>query len=68
MIYCCKGCVAPKRFPGCHSVCPEYLEQRAEYDKLKAEYDRKKDVTTAINIDRAKKVYNSLKGLRTRKY
>ena len=22
----CKGCVAPKRFSGCHDVCPEYLK------------------------------------------
>ena len=21
----CKECVPPKRFPGCHGVCPEYI-------------------------------------------
>ena len=27
-IKCCKDCVAPKRHPGCHGVCPEYLYER----------------------------------------
>ena len=22
MIWCCKNCVAPKRYPGCHDHCP----------------------------------------------
>ena len=25
----CKDCVAPKRFPGCHASCKEYLEWSA---------------------------------------
>lgn len=29
----CKDCVAPKRYPGCHSVCPEYKEWDAEHQK-----------------------------------
>ena len=33
MIWCCKDCVAPKRRPGCHGSCPEYLVEKAEYDK-----------------------------------
>lgn len=28
-IKCCKDCVAPKRHPGCHGVCPEYLYEKA---------------------------------------
>ena len=39
-ITCCNNCVAPKRYPGCHGTCPEYLEQRAELDKEK-EAERK---------------------------
>lgn len=29
-IKCCKGCVAPKRYPGCHSNCPEYLMEKKQ--------------------------------------
>lgn len=39
-ITCCNNCVAPKRYPGCHDKCPEYKEQRAEFDKEK-EAERK---------------------------
>ena len=28
-ILCCKGCVAPKRYPGCHGHCPEYIKEKA---------------------------------------
>lgn len=33
MIWCCKDCVAPKRYPGCHDHCPEYLAQKEKHDK-----------------------------------
>lgn len=68
MIYCCKGCEAPKRYPGCHSVCQEYLAQKADYDKKKAEQDKKDRLSQAILCDRANKVYNALKGYRKSKY
>lgn len=28
--YCCRGCVAPKRYPGCHDHCPERQEELAQ--------------------------------------
>ena len=31
-IRCCNGCVAPKRYPGCHAVCPEYTQQKAKHE------------------------------------
>lgn len=34
----CKECVAPKRYPGCHSHCPEYIAEKEKYEKRKAEY------------------------------
>ena len=42
-IKCCNGCVAPKRYPGCHDHCPEYREEKAKEDALKeADYKRRK--------------------------
>ena len=31
-INCCNGCVPPKRYPGCHGHCPEYIEAKAKHD------------------------------------
>lgn len=38
-ITCCKKCT--ERFPGCHGTCEKYIQQRAEYDKQKAERNAK---------------------------
>ena len=32
-ITCCRYCVAPKRHPGCHSTCPEYIKEREEHQR-----------------------------------
>lgn len=63
-IVCCKGCVAPKRYPGCHGSCSEYLEQKAEHEALKAVADRKKFASQGITMQRN---YAISKALRTRK-
>ena len=68
MIYCCKGCEAPKRYPGCHSVCQEYIDQKAEYDRLKAEADNERRIAQAIYGERGRKVYQAMKGYRGNKY
>lgn len=31
----CKSCVAPKRKPGCHAVCPDYIERSQEEEERK---------------------------------
>ena len=40
----CKYCEPPKRRPGCHAHCPEYLEESAEYHKKKSIADKERDV------------------------
>lgn len=66
-IHCCKGCVAPKRFPGCHASCPEYLHDKAEHDRRKAVYAKERDIDCAIIGNRGKKVYEALKNKRYKK-
>ena len=61
MIYSCKECVAPKRYPGCHAVCPEYLAQKAEHDRLKAIYDKERDVACSITCARGDRVYKAMR-------
>lgn len=48
-IDCCNGCVAPKRYPGCHASCPEYKAERAELDADNAV--RKAKYLTAAGIE-----------------
>ena len=43
-IKCCYGCVAPKRYPGCHDRCPEYIKEKAAHDAQKAEEDKKRRI------------------------
>jgi len=31
----CKSCVPPKRFPGCHSTCKDYIVWRKKLDNNK---------------------------------
>ena len=39
-VKCCKGCVPPKRYPGCGDHCKEYKEEKAQY---KADIKREKE-------------------------
>lgn len=66
-ITCCRGCVAPKRYPGCHSSCQEYITQKAEHERLKKVYDDKHRISGAIEMDRAKRVYNAMRNRRSKK-
>ena len=49
-IRCCNGCVAPKRYPGGHSVCPDYIKEKAEHDAwAEAGYKRRSIRSGLIN-------------------
>ena len=37
---CCKNCVPPKRQPGCHGHCEEYLSEKKELDKIREKLAR----------------------------
>ena len=47
-IYSCKGCVAPKRHPGCHGHCPEYLAEKAKHDADRVEENRRRQIEYGI--------------------
>lgn len=57
----CRYCTQPKRHPGCHSHCPEYLAERAEYDRCKEKLDKEKAVEYAIIEQRGIHVRKALK-------
>ena len=59
-IKCCKGCVAPKRHPGCHSKCEQFLKEKEEYEKEK-EYIRNHPVAKISNYDFDRVVFDGFK-------
>ena len=69
-IHSCKDCVAPKRHPGCHDRCPEYLAEKEQYEKRKAEIDRQKRIEagltaqTLAGVNKANKARARMKGLK----
>ena len=67
MIDCCRYCKAPKRHPGCHASCGEYIAERAEYDRLKAIHDRERAINVSIVQQRGDRIYKALKSRRNKK-
>lgn len=62
IIKCCLGCKPPKRNPYCHSTCPEYLEQKAEYDERKAIADKERMVGSGVQSQKSTAIHKALKG------
>ena len=46
-VFPCKDC--EDRFPGCHGTCERYKQLKAEFDKLKAEAKKQRDVQAGLN-------------------
>lgn len=65
-IYSCRYCTPPKRYPGCHANCPEYLADKAKHDELKAANDKKRAVEGEIYHQRDDRVYKAKKRSRRR--
>lgn len=57
--YHCMGCT--KRYPGCHGTCPEYLEDKAKHEELKAKNEKERSLDVAIFSSRTDKVLRALK-------
>jgi hypothetical protein len=64
IIKCCRFCVAPKRYPGCHSTCPEYRYERALYDERKAAADQEKFTSHGLTMQRCAAVRKAMRGKR----
>ena len=59
---CCVLCVKPKRHPGCHDHCPDYLAEKAEHDKRKAHQDKERRIAGGINQQRCSAISKAVKG------
>ena len=49
-IKCCKDCVPPTRYPGCHDKCEKYIKEKAEYERQK-EYAKAHKTVVLTNYD-----------------
>lgn len=58
-IVCCKSCIAPKRHPGCHGHCPEYIAERAVYEAQKAEFDKMKAIREGLDDQTISGIYRA---------
>ena len=52
----CMGCVAPKRHPGCHSGCEEYVGWRKERDEKGEAIRKEKIARREANEARGKRI------------
>lgn len=50
VIKCCKDCVPPTRYPGCHAKCNKYLEEKAKWEEEK-EYAKAHKTVILTNYD-----------------
>ena len=64
-ITCCYQC--PDRFPGCHGSCEKYIQQKAEFDKAKAEVRKKKDIQMGLDRCLCDRIHKSVKKNHNRK-
>lgn len=55
-INCCRYCVAPKRHPGCHSHCSEYIVEKAKHDEQKAAEDKRRRIEYGLDSQYASSV------------
>ncbi len=60
-IECCHYCVAPKRYPGCHGKCPEYLAEKAAYEKRKMAYYGDRKVQAGLDEQRDNRITRIMK-------
>ena len=60
-IQCCKNCVAPKRHTACWGHCPEYIAEKEQAEKKKAQDDLKRKVSIDIYQQRAERVAKAMR-------
>lgn len=65
-IKCCKDCVAPKRYPGCHDHCPEYIKEKTAYDAKMAEEHRKRAIKNGLDSQTCNVIHKAYKRMRGR--
>jgi Na+-translocating ferredoxin:NAD+ oxidoreductase RnfC subunit len=58
-IKCCHKCVAPKRHPGCHATCPEYIEENQTHQAEREEIRKYKEVNNSVYRQKSDGVFRA---------
>ena len=58
-IYCCMGCVSPRRTPGCHDTCKDYIEEKAAFEEQKAAADARRKINNEIYSQKAAGIHRA---------
>ena len=61
---CCRWCVPPKRNPYCHSTCPDYLKEKADFEAKMEKVRADRAISTGLYEQRTKVVIKANKGKR----
>lgn len=67
----CHHCVAPKRHPGCHDHCPDYIRAKAKYDQKRIDAREQSWVSSYVKksiVDARDSNVKRLKGNRRFRY
>lgn len=65
-IKCCRYCVPPQRHLGCHSACPDYIREKAEWEEEKAKIKATKENSNLTQFDFDKICYANSKNRKRR--
>ena len=57
----CKDCIAPKRYPGCHDVCPEYIHEKALWEEEKKAIREERRIRSELYEQRFEGVQKALR-------
>ena len=58
---CCRYCIPPKRYPGCHDHCPERAAELAANAERKAEAEKKRAIAHSIYKQKSDGVYRAFR-------
>ena len=61
-IQCCRHCVAPKRYPGCHDHCPEYQAEKIIHDAQKEEQFKQTALRCNLYEQRSESIQKMTRG------
>lgn len=56
---CCYGCEPPKRYPGCHAKCEDYLKAKEEHEARRIAIQterRRQDDLTGYDVERNRRI------------
>ena len=68
-INCCNGCIAPKRHPGCHGHCIDYVIDKAFHDadmEIAKEKKKKESNLNSQTVEGIFKAYKKQQALKRR--